>query len=263
MLQRRKVEKLMLTLKYRRADPELLVTVVLDAAAKKCDIPAQDSSLALRASSLVIFGAALGAFILRLTSKYLYKSEWGADDTFMSLAAFLILPLVALLQLMVSNGLGRDLRTLKNEKLVFCFKVTYFIVLGLVKASILAFYLRIFPDHKFRITVWLTQFVNLSSAVLYVILLLLQKNPISLNWTGGTNSQSNAHVLSDKLLYLTHGILSMTLDIWMVVLPLTQLYHLGLKLRKKIGVMSMFSCGILDERNPVLLSGEVPNSERR
>ncbi|KAG8670596.1 hypothetical protein FPOAC1_010023 [Fusarium poae] len=225
--------------------------VVLDAAAKKCDVPAQNSSLTLRLSSLVIFGAALGAFILRIISKCLYKSEWGADDTFMSLAAFLILPLVVLLQLMVSNGLGHDLRTIKNEKLVFCFKmfffqqITYFIVLGLVKASILAFYLRIFPDHKFRIVVWCTQFVNLTSAVLYVVLLLLQKNPISLNWTGATDSYPHGNVLSDKLLYLTHGILSMALDIWMVILPLTQLYHLGLKLRKKIGVMSMFSCGIL------------------
>jgi hypothetical protein len=63
------------------------VAVVLDAAAKKCDVPAQNSSLTLRLSSLVIFGAALGAFILRIISKCLYKSEWGADDTFMSLAA--------------------------------------------------------------------------------------------------------------------------------------------------------------------------------
>ncbi|CAF3597551.1 unnamed protein product [Fusarium graminearum] len=168
----------------------------LDAASKKCVIPAQDATVALRASSLVIFGSALGAYILRLISKCIYKSEWGADDTFMSLAAFLIIPLIVLLQLMVSEGIGRDLRTLKDEQIVFCFQmfffqqVTYFIVLGLVKASVLVFYLRIFPDHKFRIAVWVTQFVNLSSAGIYV-------------------------------------------------------YRLGIKLRKKIGVLAMFSCGIL------------------
>uniref|UniRef100_A0A4E9EGR7 Major facilitator superfamily (MFS) profile domain-containing protein n=1 Tax=Gibberella zeae TaxID=5518 RepID=A0A4E9EGR7_GIBZA len=223
----------------------------LDAASKKCVIPAQDATVALRASSLVIFGSALGAYILRLISKCIYKSEWGADDTFMSLAAFLIIPLIVLLQLMVSEGIGRDLRTLKDEQIVFCFQmfffqqVTYFIVLGLVKASVLVFYLRIFPDHKFRIAVWVTQFVNLSSAGLYVILILLQKTPISLNWTGLYKPNHHGDVLNDKLLYLTHGIISMALDIWMVILPFTQVYHLGIKLRKKIGVLAMFSCGIL------------------
>ncbi|CAF3544920.1 unnamed protein product [Fusarium graminearum] len=239
----------------------------LDAASKKCVIPAQDATVALRASSLVIFGSALGAYILRLISKCIYKSEWGADDTFMSLAAFLIIPLIVLLQLMVSEGIGRDLRTLKDEQIVFCFQVsdvllssrvkliiikmfffqqvTYFIVLGLVKASVLVFYLRIFPDHKFRIAVWVTQFVNLSSAGIYVILIILQKTPISLNWTGLYKPNHHGDVLNDKLLYLTHGIISMALDIWMVILPFTQVYHLGIKLRKKIGVLAMFSCGIL------------------
>ncbi|ESU18222.1 hypothetical protein FGSG_13972 [Fusarium graminearum PH-1] len=165
----------------------------LDAASKKCVIPAQDATVALRASSLVIFGSALGAYILRLISKCIYKSEWGADDTFMSLAAFLIIPLIVLLQLMVSEGIGRDLRTLKDEQIVFCF----------------------------------------------------QKNPISLNWTGLYKPNHHGDVLNDKLLYLTHGIISMALDIWMVILPFTQVYHLGIKLRKKIGVLAMFSCGIL------------------
>ncbi|KAF5227061.1 hypothetical protein FAUST_12014, partial [Fusarium austroamericanum] len=81
-----------------------------------------EKQVALRASSLVIFGSALGAYILRLISKCIYKSEWGADDTFMSLAAFLIVPLIVLLQLMVSEGIGRDLRTLKDEQIVFCFQ---------------------------------------------------------------------------------------------------------------------------------------------
>ncbi|KAJ4101204.1 hypothetical protein NW756_001614 [Fusarium oxysporum] len=36
----------------------------------------------------------------------------------------------------------------------------------------------------------------------------------------------------------------MTLDVWMVIIPTTQLYYLGLKVRKKIGVIAMFSVGI-------------------
>lgn len=39
--------------------------------------------------------------------------------------------------------------------------------------------------------------------------------------------------------------MNIALDVWMVILPFTQLYHLGLKLRKKVGVIAMFSVGIL------------------
>ncbi|CAG1974449.1 unnamed protein product [Fusarium graminearum] len=99
-----------------------------------------NATVALRASSLVIFGSALGAYILRLISKCIYKSEWGADDTFMSLAAFLIIPLIVLLQLMVSEGIGRDLRTLKDEQIVFCFQVYHLGIKLRKKIGVLAMF---------------------------------------------------------------------------------------------------------------------------
>jgi hypothetical protein len=46
-------------------------------------------------------------------------------------------------------------------------------------------------------------------------------------------------------LTLPHAVLVLVLDIVALILPLTQLWELGLKLRKKIGVMAMFSVGIL------------------
>ncbi|CAG7562072.1 unnamed protein product [Fusarium equiseti] len=165
------------------------IEVVKDAAIKQCDINPGDYRPTLRAASLIIFGFALLCYCMRLLSKFLHRSNWGADDTFMSLAAFLIVPLLVLFLLMISHGVGLDLRTLSREQVVFIFKmffvqqVTYFITLGFVKASVLAFYLRIFPDHKFRIAVWITQSINLAVATLYAILILLQKKPISLNWT--------------------------------------------------------------------------------
>ncbi|RFN45067.1 hypothetical protein FIE12Z_10685 [Fusarium flagelliforme] len=167
------------------------IQVVKDAAIRQCDVQRRDYRPALRTASLIIFGFALLCFCMRLLSKFLHRSNWGADDTFMSLAAFLVVPLLILFQLMISHGVGLDLRTLSREQVVFIFKmffiqqVTYFITLGFVKASVLAFYLRIFTDHKFRFAVWITQSINLTTATLYAILILLQKKPISLNWTGG------------------------------------------------------------------------------
>lgn len=44
---------------------------------------------------------------------------------------------------------------------------------------------------------------------------------------------------------LAHCVVNLALDIWMLILPLTQLYNIGLKLNKKINVMAMFGLGLL------------------
>lgn len=57
------------------------------AAVKQCDINPGDYRPVLRAASLIIFAFALFSYCMRLLSKFLYRSNWGADDTFMSFAA--------------------------------------------------------------------------------------------------------------------------------------------------------------------------------
>lgn len=44
---------------------------------------------------------------------------------------------------------------------------------------------------------------------------------------------------------ISHGALNVALDIWMLILPLSQLLKLGVKFKKKVGVIAMFSVGIL------------------
>ncbi|KAM6517657.1 hypothetical protein FSOLCH5_008624 [Fusarium solani] len=43
---------------------------------------------------------------------------------------------------------------------------------------------------------------------------------------------------------ISHGALNVALDIWMLILPLSQLVKLGVKFKKKVGVIAMFSVGI-------------------
>ena len=63
------------------------VAVVQVAAVKQCDVNPGDYRPVLRAASLIIFGFALLSYCMRLLSKSLHRSNWGADDTLMSLAA--------------------------------------------------------------------------------------------------------------------------------------------------------------------------------
>ncbi|KAJ4252368.1 hypothetical protein NW762_010966 [Fusarium torreyae] len=43
---------------------------------------------------------------------------------------------------------------------------------------------------------------------------------------------------------ISHGAINVALDIWMLILPITQLYKIGLKLKKKLGVIAMLSVGL-------------------
>ncbi|KAG9495713.1 hypothetical protein J7337_012270 [Fusarium musae] len=43
---------------------------------------------------------------------------------------------------------------------------------------------------------------------------------------------------------MAHCAVNLALDIWMLILPMTQLYNIGLKINKRINVMAMFGRGI-------------------
>nr|RBR01811.1 hypothetical protein FVER53263_20775 [Fusarium verticillioides] len=68
--------------------------------------------------------------------------------------------------LVTSKGLGLDIWFVEEDNihtfliLIFASELSYAIALALVKLSILAFFLRIFPDQKFRTVVrWTTIFI--------------------------------------------------------------------------------------------------------
>lgn len=114
----------------------------------------------------------------------------------------------------------------------------------MIKASILAFFLRIFPDEKFRKVVWATLFLNLTVGVLCFTLGLVQRQPTWLEWEGWKDKEQRGLVLDLNNLGLGHGGTNVVLDVWMLFLPFTQLYKLNHPLHKKIGIFAMFSVGI-------------------
>ncbi|OHW92662.1 putative CFEM domain-containing protein [Colletotrichum incanum] len=146
-------------------------------------------------------------------------------------------------------GEGRDIWTLNPDQitdflvLFYALGLGYISCLPFVKASILFMHLRIFPDEKFRIILWCTQVFN--------CLLLLESfagticscHPLNFFWSGWAGEMKGKCIKVNAFI-LFYGVVSVVLDLWMLILPATQLYSLHMKLRKKIGVMLMFSVGI-------------------
>ena len=122
---------------------------------------------------------------------------------------------------------------------------TYVLSLCLIKLSILFFFLRIFPDPTFiTIIRWTIGFTILTTTII-LILACLQSAPTEPSQEGWDGYPDSGPQMDIQALILSHAGINVALDVWMFILPLTQLYNLGLKARKKIGIMLMFSIGIL------------------
>ncbi|KAI7771858.1 hypothetical protein LZL87_006134 [Fusarium oxysporum] len=83
-----------------------------------------------------------------------------------------------------------------------------------------------------------------SHRVGFFIFVFFQIQPFSLFWDGWQQKKGLLILTGFTNFALPHAGLNLLLDVWMLILPMTQLWGMGLKLRKKLGVMSMFSVGI-------------------
>jgi hypothetical protein len=125
-------------------------------------------------------------------------------------------------------------------------QILFLLGLGAVKISILFFYLRIFPGEKFRKVVWVTIWFNVVTTAALFILNFTLGRVVQVVSRGGQNLDANIKAYGTNFkIGFVHSTINLALDTWMLILPMTQLYNLGLRRQKKIRVMSMFGMGIL------------------
>jgi hypothetical protein len=114
----------------------------------------------------------------------------------------------------------------------------------MTKVSICCFYLRIFPDRQFRIATYIAIGLNVCYLIVFVLISVFQCRPLAgawLHWDGEGNYKCN----DINAQGWSAAIINMALDIIVMALPLRQLYHLSLSVKKKVYVMCMFGLGIL------------------
>lgn len=146
---------------------------------------------------------------------------------------------------------GRDIWTVETADLILGLKLFYvaesfyLVVLALTKVSLLCFFLRVFPNKKLRWATFATiGLVSVSTAVL-VFMQIFQCVPVRYVWER-IKGQFGPHSCLDinKLAY-TAAAFSITEDVIILILPLPSLIRLNVNLRTKIGIILMFSLGIL------------------
>ncbi|KAI8236916.1 Ketoreductase azaE [Colletotrichum sp. SAR 10_86] len=149
------------------------------------------------------------------------------------------------------SGAGQDMWTLTVDQITEYFKnfyviqALYYSTIAFLKASILFMYLRIFPGERFRTVLWGTQAFNLAIGVTFVLLGIFQCRPIHLAWTAWRgDSESQGTCMDVVIIAMVYSAIQVGLDIWMLILPLTQILGLNMKWSKKFGLMFMFSLGL-------------------
>jgi hypothetical protein len=135
-----------------------------------------------------------------------------------------------------------DISLLILRNIVWMDELSYTIIINLIKISLLCFFLRIFPNRRFRIACSGMIVFLISIAVMWALLLTFQCQPISTNWNINIphskchNVQAYAYIGAAS---------SMSEDVIIMILPIPFLIQLQVSMRKKIGVLLIFSLGIL------------------
>ena len=126
----------------------------------------------------------------------------------------------------------------------FLGEIFYLSALAMNKISILCFLLRVFPSQGLRKAVYIVMFLCFGYGTAFVFATIFQCSPIPYAWRqledplGGKCNNIN-------LQGWTSAAFNIVLDLMVLSLPLNQLYHLQMSLKKKIMIMFMFSLGIL------------------
>ncbi|KAL6354950.1 hypothetical protein LRP88_12308 [Fusarium phalaenopsidis] len=171
----------------------------------------------------IILGTFSGiSILLRIGSKILItNSDFGLDDLFIVLTLIFGIPSTAMnIHGTAGHGEGRDIWTLEFDQITkfgfffWLLEVFYFAQVSLLKMSLLFFYLRIFPGPAQKL-LWGT--------VIFNAIYGYSANVNAIGW-------ANAAI-------------SISLDIWMLAIPMWYLRNLKLHWKKKIGVAAMFIVG--------------------
>ncbi|KAF2849815.1 hypothetical protein T440DRAFT_451417 [Plenodomus tracheiphilus IPT5] len=221
-----------------------------NASAISCGAPvrAHGEKYIMLSNIMVAFAAAFVA--MRFAFKFVVAQlDIGMDD-WSVLACLIAATPNAVITVFgtVKNGLGRDIWTLTPAEITEMLKYfyvmasLYFTQVALLKLTLIFFYIRVFPSKGVQRLLWGTVVFVALWGFSYVIVAIFQCRPIRYFWTKW-DGLHNGTCLDINAITASNAGLSIALDLWILGIPLWQLYGLKLHWKKKFGVALMFCVG--------------------
>ncbi|KAL1876951.1 hypothetical protein Daus18300_002558 [Diaporthe australafricana] len=191
------------------------------------------------------------ANIFRLYARWRLHTKFDTDDWIMLAVAVLFIPFQIVAQYFAFYSFGVDAWYVSPRDLTYSLKLFYVselfyvTVLSLTKISILFFFLRIFPNERFRLCCWIVMgWIAVSSAV-FLFVGMFQCMPVDAIWRSWDGAYpGNYHCVNvNSLVYAAAGC-SIAQDLTILVMPLPLILRLNTNWRRKAGTVIMFSLGI-------------------
>ncbi|KAK2589759.1 hypothetical protein QQS21_012559 [Conoideocrella luteorostrata] len=154
---------------------------------------------------------------------------------------------------LVHHGLGKDAWTMSTEEIstfamyFYILEALYLTAISLVKMTLLVFYLMIFPSVSTgtwtRRLLWGSMIFNILLAAVCILLAIFQCNPVSYYWKQFLDEDMNGTCIASAPVAWVNASLNVALDVWMILIPLKEVYNLRMHWKKKTGVIVMFLMG--------------------
>lgn len=230
----------------------IVVSVTKNVTDTACGVPVRDAGKDYNILSITLGCISAAVLLLRLGYKlFIANMSLGWDDYMILMTVLSGVPGTVITSLgTIANGLGRDIWTLTPTQITnfvywfYFMEWLYFLNLGLLKMSLLFFYLKIFPKKSVRIVLWSTIAFTALWSLIFALVAVFNCNPISYYWTNW-DGEHQGTCLDTNAIGWANAATSIAEDIWMLAIPLWQLKSLQLHMKKKIGVAIMFCTGTL------------------
>lgn len=131
---------------------------------------------------------------------------------------------------------------LTGSKIYFADELLYITIISMTKATILCFYLRVFPEQKFRILVLLTMGATFAYMIAFIIVSAFQCWPISYAWTHW-DGEHHGRCNNVNAQGWAAAAINIVLDVVILLLPLRLILKLSLHWKKKLQISIMLSVG--------------------
>ncbi|KAI6363907.1 hypothetical protein MCOR25_005757 [Pyricularia grisea] len=241
-------------------------------------MPPHDRRLQFKVTSWALLSICIAAVVVRLLHKFAHGiSGWrigpdgqpvgaappGLDDLTFALSvttsiAFWVICIYGI-DPTLGNPIGTDLWTLSHDQvtefivMMLILEILYITNIFLLKTSFFLFYLRVFCRGgagggsvlgvDFGRVVLGTMFLNGVVWVVTFMLVVFRCSPIQYQWTGWDRMQQGHCIMDAHPLVWAHAIVGLLIDLWMIYLPISQIWGIQMGMGKKLAVCSMFGVG--------------------
>lgn len=216
-----------------------------------CQSPIRNKSQLYSNLATILGAITAGVVVLRFASRFVTGSSFWLDDYFIGVSLVAGIPSTVLsVHGLASNGLGRDVWTVPFSQITdfglyfYIMEIIYFAEVVFLKLSLLFFYLRVFPGPRLRQLLWATVVFDIAFGIAFIFAGIFQCWPVSYYWTKW-DGEHHGRCININALAWANAAVSIALDLWMIGLPMSQVFKLQLHWKKKVSVALMFGVGTL------------------